>query len=280
MALEQTDWYYDYANDPGLTIRMRRENLARVGINDDDAGAWAAGYARLWLDDPSNPYVYGRKVAGTPTLNSGAQRAEQVNSWQEFTPEEKRGQIRADIDNQVFAPSGTQLVEDAFAARAVESTSAGASERRSDLEDTADGALDSFNPAIVPTPLDGSGFVEAKQTAFIDVVDPWVSEPDNVYALVVLLEVLTDTGDEGASARAHMFGPRDGPAGAVMTFTRDAGNPKVWRSQSQLGRYWADPNLTASMRLLWDNGSLPVDSTKELQGYGDRDYSVVRAGAP
>ena len=280
MALQQTDFYYDTINDPSLTRRLRRDQLTRIGVNDDDTGAWVAGYARLWLDDPANPYTYGRKVVGTPTLNVPQQRAEQVNSWTEFTPEEKRADITNRINAQVFRADGTQLVEDPLAARAVESTSGGASNRRSDLEDTADNALDGFDPTITPTPLDGAGAVEAKQTAFIDIVDPWAGAPQDVYALVVWLEVLTDTGDEGASARAHMFGPKDGPAGAVLPFTRDAGNPKLWRVESQDGRKWDSPETTASMRLLWDNGSLPVDSTKILQGYGDRDYSVVRAGAP
>lgn len=280
MALEQTDHYFDYQLDPSLTMRLTRSQLIRIGPNTGDAGAWSAGYARLWVDDPESPYVYGRKIHGTPTLNTGAQRAEQVNSWQEFTPEEKRARITDDINVQIFQAGGTQLVEDALAARAVESTSGGASNRRSDLEDTPDPDLDSFDPAIVPTPLDGSGTTEAKQTTFIDIVDPWAGAPADIYALVVWLEVLSDTGDEGAEARAHMFGPKDGPAGAVLPFTRDAGNPKLWRAQSQEGRYWSDPAETASMRLLWANGSVPVDSTKILQGYGDRDYSVVRYGGP
>ena len=195
-----------------------------------------------------------------------------------MTPEQKREDIRLQIDGQVFTPSATQLVEDAFAARAVESTSGGASNRRSDLEDTADQDLDGFNAAITPTPLDGSGYVEAKMTTYIDIVDPWAGAPQDIYALVCVLEVLSETGDEGAEARAHMYGPKDGPAGAVLSFARDAGNPKIWRSQSQEGRYWSDPDENASMRLLWANGSIPVDSTKELQGYGDRDYAVVRYG--
>lgn len=284
MALQQTDYYYDYHLDPGLTRRLLRSQLNRIGINDDDAGAWNGGYARLWVDDPAQPGQYWRKVTGAPVLDLGDQRVEQVNSWVEWTPEQKRAALEQEIDQQIFQMDAQQLVEDPVARSAVTATSGGAANRRADLEDTDDAGLDAFDPAIVPSPLDGHGVVQGRMTFYIDVVDPWAGDLDAIYAGICALEVLNSaTGDEGQSARAQMLGPNDG-AGAVTPFTRDADNPMLWWAQTEQGRYWDDPETPASMRLLWDDGSRPVDKTANVRGYGEgqgkdrRYYATVRYG--
>lgn len=279
MALEETEWYFDYLTDENLTQRLSRSQLIRIGIRSGDETAWNHGYARLWLDQPPKPAGYWQSVTGTPTLNEAQKRAEQVNSWVEFTPQEKRDAFTSQINAQIFAASGTQLVEDPLAARAVEATSGGASAKRSELEDTADQDLDTFDSTVIPTPLDGGTVIEAKQTTFVDVLDPHAGTPNAIYGLVVWLEVLTETGAEGAEARAHMFGPKDGPGGAVYPFAQDPGNPRLWKAQHGQAFLWENPEQTASMRLYWASGSVAVDNTKTLR-YGDRDYSVVRYGLP
>lgn len=148
MALQQTDYYYDYQIDPGLTRRLLRSQLARVGINDDDTGVWNGGYARLWVDDPENPYVYGNKIVGMPTLNSGNQRVEQVNSWQETSAAGKRSLLSDEIDLQIPNTSVTDEVRDSTARAKTEHLVSRAISAHVALDATDDAGLDAFDSSL------------------------------------------------------------------------------------------------------------------------------------
>lgn len=242
------------------------EQLAAWSIYEEQlqAGDAPLGYATPEVvSSDGRQYAY-RAISGTDAEHTQATRQQKAS----------------EIDAQVPDGSARRLVEDPLFEGEIQSYSGGASERKSDLEDTADVDVDEFNTAVTPTPLSGAGFVQAKMTTFIDIVDPWAGAPSDIYALRCALQILTE-GEyaDGASARAHMFNEAGIDQG-VISFTQDAEDPSIWWAQSQEGRYWGDPDTSASMRLLWDSGSLPVAETKLLNGFGDRQYAVVRAGLP
>lgn len=244
--------------------------------NWDDLTGWgiyeewnSPDYAPLGYLDPVVENIDGRDRA-----------ARYPAGTQEEIDAAHRRQLAAEIDAQVPNDSVRRLVEDPLFEREVAVYSGGASERKSELEDTPDAGLAEFNPTVTPTPPKGTGYAEAKMTTFIDIVDPWAGAPTDVYALVCVVKITTpgEEGD-GEALRAHMFNEAGVDQG-VLPFTQDPDDLAVWRVQSQDGRLWADPEAKASMRLLWDSGSLPVAETKVLNGFGDRRYAVVRAGLP
>lgn len=252
-------------------ILIDRDDVVTLAQNDIYAHYTEEGDAPLGYDDwsrvPSTPAdYYDRARSGTQAERDDA------------TVAQTRDQLQREIDAQVPDGGARQLVEDALFEGQIQSYSGGASELKSDLEDTPDAELDAFNTTIHPTPLDGTGYIQAKMTTFVDIVDPWAGAPNDIYALRCGINIITE-GEEasGASARAHMFNEQGVDQG-VLPFVQDATNPAVWWCQSQEGRYWSDPAAKASMRLLWDSGSLPVAETKVLNGYGDRQYAIVRAG--
>lgn len=251
------------------------------GDSSPDSSMAASGWYRLWVDDGgAQPGQYYAKELGPVVVDeiTVPPRCTRLDVWVEYSPAQKRAKMNGIIDAQVANGTARDLVEDATLERDIEMTSGGASERKSDLEDESDANLDAFDTTITPTPIDGAGFIEAKVVTTIARVTPWVGAPDDDLALKVVIKIIRG-GDAvaGASARAHMFGPKDGPAGAVMTFTQDATDPNIWESQSQQGRYWQDENQEASMRLLWNSGSLPVAETRVIVGLGDRQSMIVRA---
>lgn len=148
MALQQTDYYYDYQLDPGLKRRLLRSQLNRIGINDDDAGAWNGGYARLWVDDPAQPGQYWLNVTGKPVLELGDQRVEQVNSWTEWTPEQKRAALEQEIDQQIPVTSVTDEVRDSTARAKTEHLAARAKSALIALDATDDAGLDAFDSSL------------------------------------------------------------------------------------------------------------------------------------
>jgi hypothetical protein len=246
--------------------------------NWDDLSAWGI-YEELLSTEPA-PLGY---LEPEVNLVDGRERALRYAAG---TAEERiaatREQKAREIDAQVPDGGARQLVEDPLFEGLIQSNSGGASERKSELEDTPDAEVAAFNTAIVPTPFDGAGYVQAKMTTFIDIVDPWAGAPDAIYALRVALRIITPGSEaDGESARAHMFNG-DGVDQGVLPFTQDPDDPAVWQCQSQDGRFWTDPEDVAKMRLYWDSGSLPVTDTMTIEGYGDasRKYAIVRAGLP
>ena len=282
MTFKSTESFYEVRNAQIVRGPYPRERTG-LGAGSPDSTLATYGHYRLWVDDGgAQPGQHYRLEAGQVLVDEVTQppRCTRTDIWVENSPEQKRARLYADIDNQVTQDPSRRLVEDPTMWRSIESTSGAASAKASDLEDTSDANLDAFDATIDPTPADGAGYIEARMTTTIGIGStPWPDDqsPD-VLALIVILEIIMG-GDTaaGASARAHMFGPKDGPSGAVMPFTQDAQNPAIWKSESQVGRYWQDPAQTASMRLLWNNGSLPVAETKILQGQGDSQSAVVRA---
>lgn len=229
------------------------------------------GTAYLGYDDPVVEEIDSRERAARYLAGTAEDRIAAT-----------REQKAREIDAQVPDGGARQLVEDPLFEGLIQSNSGGASERKSELEDTPDAEVAAFNTAIVPTPFDGAGYVQAKMTVFIDIVDPWAGAPDAIYALRVALKVITPGSEaDGESARAHMFNG-DGVDQGVLPFTQDPEDPAVWQCQSQDGRFWTDPEDVAKMRLYWDSGSLPVTDTMTIEGYGDanRKYAIVRAGLP
>lgn len=247
-----------------------------------DQGRWIElagwGVYQEWIEPGDAPVGYDEPVVAIPDGETREYACKYIAGTEEEQTLATKQQMAAQIDSQVPDGGARQLVEDALFEGQIQSYSGGASERKSELEDTPAAELDSFDVTVVPTPLDGAGYVQAKMTTFIDIVDPWAGAPNDIYALRCVLKIITD-GQEasGASARAHMF-DEQGVDQGVMSFTQDPANSAIWETQSQVGRYWSDPEQGASMRLLWDSGSIAVAETKQLDGYGDRQYAIVRAG--
>lgn len=256
-------------------IRIDCQWQAEQG-NWDQLTAW--GIYEEWLSPEQAPLGYAVPVV--ENIDGRDRAARYPTGTQEEKDAANRQQLSSEIDAQVPNDSVRRLVEDPLFERQVEAYSGGASERKSELEDTPDANLDSFESTVIPTPANGTGFVEAKMTTFIDIVDPWAGAPQNIYALVCVVKITTP-GEEsdGEALRAHMFNEAGVDQG-VLPFTQDPDDLAVWRTQSQEGRYWSDPAAKASMRLLWDSGALAVAETKLLNGFGDRQYAVVRAGLP
>ena len=282
MTFVSTENFYEVRNSEIVKGPYPRSQTG-FGENTSDNTLAIYGHYRLWVDDGgAKPGQYYQLQTGQVLVDEVTQppRCTRTDIWVKYSPEQQRAEMLSEIDAQVVQDPSRRIIEDPTLWRSTERTSGAASAKASDLEDTPDANLDAFDTKIDPTPVDGAGFIEARMTATIGIGStPWPNDqsPD-ILALIVVLEIIMD-GDvaAGASARAHMFGPNDGPSGAVMTFSQDAANPAIWTSETQVGRYWQDPAETASMRLLWNNGSLPVAETKILQGQGDSQSAVVRA---
>jgi len=275
MAFTSTDWFY-FVDQDVIDEERGRYPRPGYGAGSPDSTLANDGHYRLWEDTGGDaPGPYYRKVTGE--LIVANERVERVDYWDDSTPEQKRQRITDNIGAQVSEPSAKDLIDDPDIEKDVIREESAAEDKRIELQNTQDAALDDFDPTIAVAPKQ-DGVEYSRLIADLLMQEPWVGTPDNVYGPVVSLTVQSGYEDQGSEARMNVVAP-----GAVnipsLTFVqRAAPDDNVWDLVYPSDRLWASPDDSCTVELLWGVGSVPVSRKIKLNGYGHRVGQPVRYG--
>lgn len=116
MAFEQTAVYYKVAGDVIVSPSSDRpqsygdSSQPPLCSQETDGSCWY----QLWIDARGEqPGDYYSPITGTVTVNAQEERCERVDTWEEWTPEQKREAIKTSSHAQIRQPSNLEIAEDA-----------------------------------------------------------------------------------------------------------------------------------------------------------------------
>jgi hypothetical protein len=274
MAYVETQKYYQVVDSV-----IGDRSTTQYAPNDTDAFKAAHGDYRVWEDkDAVNPYgSFAYSQPDPMVIDEPNTRITQLYVWHDLSAADKRQRITDNIGAQVSAPSAKDLIDDPDIEKDVIREESAAEDKRIELQNTQDAALDDFDPTIAVAPKQ-NGVEYSRLIADLLMQEPWVGTPDNVYGPVVSLTVQSGYEDQGSEARMNVVAP-----GAVnipsLTFVqRAAPDDNVWDLVYPSDRLWASPDDSCTVELLWGVGSVPVSRRIQLNGYGHRVGQPVRYG--
>jgi len=207
MAYTQTDLFYLIIDG-----EIGGRSTTQYAENDSDAFRASNGDYRLWEDkSAANPYgQYAQLIADPLVVDEVGEgegpRVTQLWSWIDPGSEEKRERIATDIDIQVSQPSTKDLISDAGVEADVIREESAAEDKRIELQGTADGDLDAFDPTIQVAPKQ-NGVEYSRLIVEILEQDPWPGQETKIYGPVASLEVQSGYEDQGADARMNVYAP-------------------------------------------------------------------------
>ena len=113
---EFTNRYYRVKDGAILAGPTGRPNsygsadVAPLCAQETDGACWY----QLWVESRGDaPGPYYTPVIGDVTVNTQEERCERVDTWEEWTPEQKREAIKTSSHSQIRQPSNLEIAEDA-----------------------------------------------------------------------------------------------------------------------------------------------------------------------
>ena len=230
-----------------------------------------AAIREKWMEYGS----YSLQVNPEPEDNLTVAAVYRIAITPEEKAEEQREHLRGEINRQIPLYTATETIVDAGKENDVVRYGGAASDKQVELENTDDADLDAFDPTIhLASPQADVGY--SRFTISIAELTPWAGAPDNNLGMVATVYTEEGLEAEGAEARAYIVEGAD--AGAVLPFTQDGTDPRLWRVESRDGFKWQDPEQGIKAHLLWGAGSLQVSPTLHSERKYDRKAVAVRYG--
>ena len=184
------------------------------------------------------------------------------------------------ISGQIPDPRVQDTVQDPGVERDLIRIQSAATDKRRELDSTADADLPEFDPTLeVAPPQNGKAYARISIETVI--LAPWVGAPDNTYGIVSTLEIQKEFSDDGDEARFSILSsPSPGTPGGVdgpLPFVQDPANPQVWVVESRDGHKWAPADDgPVEWELRWGAGSIVVSRPQPVKGLHQRIAQNIR----
>ena len=211
------------------------------------------------------------KIANQAVWEFVAMSAEDCNAA-------KRAQYEQDIRLQVQDTTVATTLEDPLIETDIVREQAAASEKRRELDDTADADLDGFSPMLDVKPPQ-SDFGYARLSIEVAQQEPWVGAPADDTGWRAVLQIQSDYAADGADARLSIT---DSPKGidGPLPFTADPDDPLRWTVEASAGKMWQGDDGPVSAVLRWGSGSIIVGRVLTSPSMHVRDSQNVEYGVP
>ena len=276
-----TGRYYS-TQDGGTTWIGAPEWVLSAGVNRLVADMAAAGeWMALTQATPATYREWQEQGSATsgynaPVIQPNPEPSDSIDvAAVYYNRDAQRDSLRRQIQEQIPVFSATETVIDEGKNRDVMRASGAASDKQIELDATADGDLNAFDPTLdVASPQADVGY--SRFTATIAELAPWAGAPNDNLGFVC--SIYTEEGLEAEGSEGRLYVVEGADMGAVLPFVQDGTDARLWTVESRDGHKWQNENQGVKVQLLWGAGSLPVSPVLHCERKYDRKASGVRYG--